>query len=46
MLSGNSHEINVDYLFSTVQTMAKKETLHQFLPDYIDYSNANQGRFI
>lgn len=37
LLSGNFHEIDADYLFSTVQTMAKEETLHQFLPDYFDY---------
>lgn len=37
LLSGNSHETNADYLFSTVQTMTKEETLHQFLPDYFDY---------
>lgn len=37
ILSGNSHEIHADYLFSTVQTMTKEETLHQFSPSYFDY---------
>lgn len=37
LLSGNSHEMDAEYLFSTVQTMSKEEILHQFGPDYFDY---------
>lgn len=37
ILSGNHHELDADYLFSTVQTMAKEDTLHYFKPDYFDY---------
>lgn len=37
ILSGNSKEYDVDYLFSTVQMMSKQETLERYLPDYFDY---------
>lgn len=33
LLSGNSKEYNVDYLFSTMQMMAKEEVLHRFARD-------------
>ena len=36
LLSGNSKEIECDYLFSTMQMMGKDEILHQFSPDEFD----------
>lgn len=37
LLTGNSHDWEADYLFSTVQTMSKKEVLRHFQPSYFDY---------
>lgn len=37
ILSGNYHDINVDYLFATVQTMCKESVMQQFAADYFDY---------
>lgn len=37
ILSGNSQDYDADYLFSTVQTMSKTETMHRYRPDYFDY---------
>lgn len=37
LLTGNHHDREVDYLFSTVQTMSKDNTLHSFSPDYFEY---------
>ena len=36
LLSGNSKDTNVDYLFSTMQTMSKKEVYSSFDPDTFD----------
>lgn len=36
LLSGNAKECNVDYLFATMQTMSKPETLSQFKKDEFD----------
>ena len=36
LLSGNAKECNVDYLFATMQTMSKPETLAQFKKDEFD----------
>lgn len=36
LLSGNSKEYDADYLFSTMQMMAKKETLERFKRDEFD----------
>lgn len=36
LLSGNSKDINVDYLFATMQTMSKKEVYSSFAPDTFD----------
>ncbi len=33
LLSGNARQVHADYLFSTMQMMAKDEVLHQFAPD-------------
>ena len=33
LLSGNSKDTNVDYLFATMQTMSKKEVYSSFAPD-------------
>ena len=33
LLSGNSHDMDVDYLFSTMQMMAKNEIMEQFAKD-------------
>ncbi|MCR5703773.1 MAG: DEAD/DEAH box helicase family protein, partial [Eubacterium sp.] len=37
LLTGNHHDSDADYLFSTVQTMSKDETLKSFARDYFDY---------
>lgn len=37
LLTGNYHNKDADYLFSTVQTMSKDDTLHSFAPEYFDY---------
>lgn len=37
LLSGNSQDYDADYLFSTVQTMSKTETMHRYPPDYFNY---------
>ena len=37
LLSGNKKEINSDYLFSTIQMMAKEDIHTNFKPDYFDY---------
>ena len=37
LLTGNHQDREVDYLFSTVQTMSKDETLKSFARDYFDY---------
>lgn len=36
-LSGNSKDIDADYLFSTVQMMSRDYILNQFKQDYFDY---------
>ena len=36
LLSGNSKDYNVDYLFATMQMMAKQETLNRFKRDEFD----------
>lgn len=36
LLSGNSKDTNVDYLFATMQTMSKKEVYSSFDPDTFD----------
>lgn len=36
LLSGNSKDINVDYLFATMQTMSKKDVYTSFAPDTFD----------
>lgn len=36
LLSGNSKDTNVDYLFATMQTMSKKEVFSSFAPDTFD----------
>lgn len=36
LLSGNSNEKNVDYLFATMQTMAKDDVLNDFSPAQFD----------
>lgn len=37
LLSGNHHDIDAKYLFSTVQTMSKEEVYTQFRNDEFDY---------
>ncbi|MCR5835336.1 MAG: DUF3427 domain-containing protein, partial [Lachnospiraceae bacterium] len=37
LLTGNHHDSDADYMFSTVQTMSKDETLKSFARDYFDY---------
>ncbi|MCR5737121.1 MAG: DEAD/DEAH box helicase family protein, partial [Eubacterium sp.] len=37
LLTGNHQDRDADYLFSTVQTMSKDETLKSFAKDYFDY---------
>lgn len=37
LLTGNEHDWDVQYLFSTVQTMSRESVLHQFAPDAFDY---------
>lgn len=37
MFSGNKKEIDCDFIFSTVQTIAKQENLEKFNPDWFDY---------
>ncbi len=37
LLSGNHHDIDAKYLFSTVQTMSKEEVYTQFKNDEFDY---------
>ena len=36
LLSGNSHDVDVDYLFATMQTMAQDRVLHGFRHDEFD----------
>ena len=36
LLSGNSREVDADYLFATMQTMGKDDVLSQFKPDDFD----------
>lgn len=36
LLSGNSKDTDVDYLFATMQTMSKKEVYSSFAPDIFD----------
>lgn len=36
LLSGNSKDINVDYLFATMQTMSKKDVYTSFAPNTFD----------
>lgn len=36
LLSGNAKETSADYLFATMQTMAKDSVLREFAPDYFD----------
>lgn len=37
ILSGNSHDVDADFLFCTIQTISKTEYMHGFVPDYFDY---------
>ena len=37
MFSGELRDLDCDYLFATVQTVAKEENLKLFSPDYFDY---------
>lgn len=37
LLSGNSKETNVDFVFSTVQTLSKEKNLSSFAPNHFDY---------
>ncbi|MBQ7431877.1 MAG: DEAD/DEAH box helicase [Lachnospiraceae bacterium] len=37
LLTGNAHDWDAQYLFSTVQTMSRESVLHQFAPDAFDY---------
>lgn len=37
LYSGNTQELSKDYIFSTVQTISKKEHLEKFDPDHFDY---------
>ncbi len=37
LLTGKQKDVNANYLFSTVQTMSKNETMEQFKPDEFDY---------
>lgn len=37
LLTGNRKDFEADYLFSTVQTMSKFETMDKFPADYFDY---------
>lgn len=37
LYSGNIQELSKDYIFSTVQTISKKEHLEKFHPDHFDY---------
>ncbi|MBI9095198.1 MAG: DEAD/DEAH box helicase [Sphaerochaeta sp.] len=37
LLGGGTSEIDVQYLFSMVQTLSKDEILHSFTPDHFDY---------
>lgn len=37
ILSGNSEEVQADFLFSTVQMMSKKKIYSLFAPEYFDY---------
>lgn len=46
ILSGNSQDYDADYLFSTVQTMSKTETMHRYRPDYFDYIIIDDERVI
>lgn len=36
-LNGTQKDINADYLFASIFTLAKDETLHNFSKDYFDY---------
>jgi superfamily II DNA or RNA helicase len=37
ILSGSNKQINAKYLFATIQTISKEETLYQFKPEAFDY---------
>ncbi|HDR7711716.1 TPA: DEAD/DEAH box helicase [Bacillus cereus] len=37
ILSGSNKQINAKYLFATIQTISKEDTLHQFDPELFDY---------
>ncbi|MFA6682091.1 MAG: DEAD/DEAH box helicase family protein, partial [Sphaerochaeta sp.] len=37
LLGGGTSEVEVQYLFSMIQTLSKDEVLHSFAPDYFDY---------
>lgn len=37
LLSGNSKDMDKNYLFSTIQTMSKDDIYTQFAPDHFDY---------
>ncbi|MGG0847085.1 DUF3427 domain-containing protein [Peribacillus simplex] len=37
ILSGSNKQIDSKYLFATIQTISKEETLHQFDPEAFDY---------
>lgn len=37
LLTGNTKDVQKDFLFSTIQTLSKNATLQQFASDYFDY---------
>lgn len=37
ILTGNKKTVDADFIFATIQTLAKQDTLHSFAPDYFDY---------
>ena len=46
LLSGNSKEINADYMFSTMQMMAKPEIYKQFSKEEFDVIVLDDDRVI
>ncbi len=37
IFSGNTHDLSADYLFCTIQTLAKQDNLDLFEPNFFDY---------
>ncbi len=46
ILTGGTKDTNADYIFATVQTLAKDETLNQFAPDAFDYIVIDEAHHI